>query len=369
MNQNSIMIPAANHEDGLYYADVRELPCAVHGLIYENGAYRRMPEAVAKAVSSDVYGLHANTSGGRLRLITDSKRMGLRVKVDSVTRFDHMPLTGTLGFDVYRGERYLHTFRPPADVKDEYSAVVGLHSTGEGEYTLNFPLYNNVVSVEMGLEPGSVLKMPEPYAKAPVLFYGSSITQGGCASRPGLCFANILSRDLECDIWNLGFSGSAKGETVMAEYIAGLPMSVFVYDYEHNAPNADHLEKTHGPFLDLIRAARPDLPILLLTRPDAFTTDFGGNENIRRHDIIENNWKQRVAAGDTNLYFIDGKELWDGDHWYDCTVDSCHPNDLGFYRMAQVILPVLRAMLGRKPECAHQNKSDPPIDSLYGQLI
>ena len=175
----------------------------------------------------------------------------------------------------------------------------------------------------------------------PVLYYGSSITQGGCASRPGNAYQAMISRRLDADFINLGFSGNAKAETVMCEYLASLDASVFVCEYDHNAPNADHLAKTHRPLYETYRAAHPDVPIVFVTKPDFHP----GTEDERRRRIVIDTYEYALSVGDRKVSFVDGAHLFDGPFADSCTVDGCHPNDLGFFRMAQKIGDAVEAAL------------------------
>jgi len=130
----------------------------------------------------------------------------------------------------------------------------------------------------------------------------------------------------------------------MADYIAGLKMSAFVLDYDHNAPNVEHLKATHEPFFKTIRKANPNLPILILSKPKYYLTD----DDIMRRTIIEQTYKNAVANGDKNVYFIEGNTLMREEIAELGTVDGCHPTDLGFFSMAKRIEPVLKEMLNLK---------------------
>ena len=184
-----------------------------------------------------------------------------------------------------------------------------------------------------------------PYkTQKPVVFYGSSITQGGCASHSGNEYDHMLSRWLSTDFINLGFSGNAKGDAKFAEYIAGLDMSVFVMDYDYNAPNAEHLQATHLPFYEIIRKAQPNLPIIFIS---ASNTEYLQDSDKRR-EIIFNTYKTAKKRGDKKVWFVDGATIYgkggvDGRN--ECTVDGIHPNDMGMYRMAKAIYPVLKKAL------------------------
>ena len=181
---------------------------------------------------------------------------------------------------------------------------------------------------------------PYTYTK-PVLFYGSSITQGGCASHAGAEHVGAVCRWLDADHINLGFSGSARAEKPMQEYLASLDPSVFVLDYDHNAPNPEYLEQTHYPLYETIRKAHKTTPIIFITRPDFEVDAFGD----ARRAVIYNTYCKAKNQGDDLVWFIDGETMFGSHERSACTVDTCHPNDLGFYRMATTIYPVLKEAL------------------------
>jgi len=175
------------------------------------------------------------------------------------------------------------------------------------------------------------------------LFYGSSITEGSCYSTVSNAYVSTLSRWLDFDFYNMGFSSNAKGELVMADYINTIDMGVFVYDYDHNAPTVEHLRNTHKPFFDRIRQAYPHIPILMMTRPAEIYTE----EIKERREVVRATYDAAVAARDKNVYFIDGETFYGEADRNICSADGCHPNDLGFYRMAGVIRPVLKEILDK----------------------
>ena len=146
---------------------------------------------------------------------------------------------------------------------------------------------------------------------------------------------------MDCDHINLGFSGNAKGEEAIAEYIAGLKMSAFVYDYDHNAPNPAHLAATHERMFRIIRNAQPELPILMLTRPKYYLEET----EKERLEIVRRTYENALAAGDKNVYFIPGPELLMDLVREEALVDNCHPADGGFISMAYVIGEKLKEIL------------------------
>lgn len=332
-------------ENGIVYYNCLDKPFKIYGLILPDEKepfFKRMPTSVAKSTSEGVFGLYARTAGGRVRFVTDSQTVAIKATLPQISRMSHFPLTGSAGFDIYEGTSYFKTFVPPIDIKDAYSSSVKFPTKKERVITINFPLYSSVSSLKIGLEEGCFIKQAPEYKTAvPVVYYGSSITQGGCASRPGTCYQNIITRELDCDHINLGFSGNAKAEDVMAQYIAGLEMSAFVYDYDHNAPNVEHLKATHEKMFLTIRKANPTLPIIMVSRPQ---NNLDCEEYTRRAVIMQT-YLNAKNAGDNNVYFVDGSVFFDIFGGDNCTVDNCHPNDLGFMCMATSIGEQLKKVL------------------------
>ncbi|MPM72528.1 hypothetical protein SDC9_119504 [bioreactor metagenome] len=336
-------------KDDIIWLDVREEPFEIFGLYRpkNESVFKRMPADFANKVSTGVSELNTNTSGGRVRFATDSKYIAIRTVMKDIGNMSHMPLSGKAGFDLYTGSDkdciYSASFMPSDSDQYGYEALYEFDKKEDREITINFPLYNGVDTLYIGLEKDAVIGKNASYKyPVPIVFYGSSITQGGCASRPGNMYPSIISRKLDSDYICLGFSGNAKGEQLMAEYIATLNMSLFVMDYDHNAPNAEHLQKTHYPFYELIRQINPELPIIMVSKPD---TDRAPQESKKRRDVIYASYQKALDNHDENVYFIDGSTLFGTDCRDSCTVDGCHPNDLGFYRMACVIGEKIKEIL------------------------
>ncbi len=304
----------------------------------------RIPEEVAQATNEGVKELNARTAGIRARFRTDSPFIAIHVEWKGLFRLRHMPLSGSSSFDLYTVRNGKHFFVRSTlfadfDCEKGFDAICNVSGEMQ-DYILNFPLYQSVDRVFIGVKEGSLFETPAIYSnKLPVVFYGSSITQGGCASRSGNSYQNMLSRALDMDYINLGFAGSGKGEIAIAEYMAKLPMSVFVSDYDHNAPTEKHLEETHERLYKIIRKKNPDIPYVMISRPNYTENDW------KRRSIVFETFSKAKAAGDENVYFIDGAGLFCGEYADSCTVDGCHPNDLGFYHMAQGMLPILKKLL------------------------
>ena len=331
--------------EGIVFQNVLNKPFKVHGLMHVDGKYRRMPEEIAKGTNSGVHTLHSHTAGGRLRFKTNSPYIAIKANIPNLFNGVHFPLTGTSGFDLYVDNSYFRTFVPPFDLntKKEYESVHDLDGEMH-DILIHFPLYSEVSDLYIGLKDGCEVIEADSYkTELPVVYYGSSITQGGCASRPGMAYQNILSRRHSCEQINLGFSGSARGEQIMADYIAGLEMSVYVHDYDHNAPTNEHLEATHEKFFLTIREKHPDLPVIFATRPHVADNTFG-NYSGQRAAIIEKTYNNALNRGDKNVYYLDNAALTElcGNEG---NVDNTHPTDFGFMSMANAFSKVFEKIL------------------------
>ncbi|MBE6598957.1 MAG: hypothetical protein E7638_05895 [Ruminococcaceae bacterium] len=325
-------------------------PISLHGIYRyttEDG-YIRMPLDTAFAANPGTHVLAHHTAGGRIRFRTNSKYIAAKVITPSRDVMPHITAVGQSGFDVYiddnRHPRYFCSAFPSfREEGDAFCYDFIRHTDGETHtYTINMPLYSGVKAFYIGFEPDSVIEEAEKYTiEQPIVYYGSSITQGGCASRPGNAYQALLSRRFDCDFLNLGFSGSARGEPAMAEYLASLDPSIFVMDYDYNAPSPDHLRETHEPLFKAFRAAHPLTPVIMVTCPDFRTTP----NLIERREIIRTTYENARNSGDGNVHFINGETLFEGEFRDSCTVDGCHPNDLGFFRMAQVIGNVMEPII------------------------
>ncbi len=329
--------------DDIVWLSPKDAPFVIYNAVEldKNMGYHRMPDAIAKKVNSGVAALNFHSAGIRVRFKTNSSFVAIKTKQLVARQLPHMARTGQSGFDLYDEDGFVAAFIPPYDIKDGYESLKNTHG-GEHTYTINFPLYDVVEELYIGLSKDSVLLPPDAYKyPTPIVFYGSSITQGGCASRPGSCYEALISRQLDTDYINLGFSGSAKGEEIMAEYLATIDTPIFVCDYDWNAETLKELEEHHYPFYKKYRELRPTTPIVFVTRPDFTIYD----EAPARRDLIKANFEKAKSEGDNNVYFIDGETLFAGEHRDNCTVDGGHPTDLGFFRMSQVIGAVLKDIL------------------------
>lgn len=334
------------------WRNVLEPPFSLYGFSEPVGRpfFRRVPEQVAEATSPQVALLSRESAGGRVRFSTDSPFIAIRARFRAVGRSSHLTMISSAGFDLYTenefGSRFIREFRMPYDMKDRYEQIIRLDEGKMRSFTVHFPVHSVVESLEIGLAPEAALSEALPYrALPPVLVYGSSIVHGTAATRPGLVYTAMLARDLRMDVCNYGFSGNAKGEEAIARWLADQPMSIFVCDYDHNAPTPEHLEATHHRFYEIIRAKNPDVPYIMISRPNYWTNLTASEDVLRRRDTVMRSYLKARETGDRNIYFIDGVSFFAKEGGYDLSVDSIHPNDAGFFAMAESIGSLIKHIL------------------------
>lgn len=260
-------------------------------------------------------------------------------------------LSPAVGMSIYSGQsanvmigyrknaRFVGIVNPP-DYNTKIAENTFKKSHELEDITIFLPRLERVADLEISIEDDAVIEPPTPYKYGPILYYGSSITEGGVSSRVTNVYSALISSELDADYYNFGFSGSARGELEMAKLISEIPMKLFVLDYDHNAPTAEHLSATHEPFFRYIREKDPTLPIIMVTRP-AYIPNHDADA---RAEIIYSTYKNAVESGDENVWFVDGREFFNQLSPL-CSVDDCHPNDLGFYLMAQKLLPIVKEAL------------------------
>jgi len=324
---------------------------AVHGLPWFNedkSALRRLPQRLKDKFRSPVWDLAQDPSGGRIRFRTDSTTVGLVAENPGFSNMHHMASVGENGFDLYLDREYLGSAWPDSNGKIAKEWRVG-HGQKMHDVTLYLPLYKPVTIRELTLDAGARIEPATPYTvQKPVVYYGSSITQGGCASNPGGSCQAILERRLDADFVNLGFSGNGMGEPALAEAIAELDPSCIVLDFWGN-PSADQYAAALPSFVDILRQKHPLIPILILS-PFYFpaeATDVGTAtaQTAKRHtsqDFV----RQRRKKGDHNIVFVDGLKMLNHDQVAGL-VDGVHCNSLGFYFNALGLEPFLRKALRR----------------------
>lgn len=309
------------------------------------GPYRRLRDAAEGKVPASVWSLSAHTAGLAVEFETDSDWLGLRWTLTSANlSMPHMPATGVSGIDLYcrdeqRGWLYMRNARPTGKT-NTFEIDTSNASSKMRRYMIYLPLYNGVESLEIGISAGKRFAQKENSKARPILYYGTSIAQGGCASRPGMAFTAILQRRLDREIVNLGFSGSGKMEPVMADFIAQIDASVFVIDclWNLSGTDPDTIEQRVVNLGRALRKAHPDTPILFVEQSH-FKGPFPTAASKTQRKGIERLRKEGVG----NIHVIAGDDLLGKDG--DGTVDGCHPNDLGMARHAEALLPVLKSLI------------------------
>jgi len=307
--------------------------------------YDRLPAKAEGKVTPSVWGLSHHSAGMCVPFTTNAPSIQVRwtLLAGGNLSMPHMPATGVSGVDLYSkdqsGRWYFVANGRPAAVTNtaKFSPPAGQPCL------LYLPLYNGVTSVEIGIPQGSSLSGADPAVskqRKPIVIYGTSITHGGCASRPGMAFPAIMGRKLDTPVINLGFSGSGKMEPAMAELLAELDPSVYVLDCLWNM-SADLVSTRIEPFVKTLRAARPDTPIVLAE--DCSVRNVCPTEKGR---ILSTIHQKLTAEGVKNLHFLSNEGMLGDDT--EATVDGCHPNDLGMMRQADVFAKALAPLLGKR---------------------
>lgn len=329
--------------------DVQDFGLEGRGFDDTAAYFDRLPARAKGVVRDEVWNLAHHTAGMSARFETDSPTIYLRYSLLNETlAMPHMPATGMSGVDLYAklddgSWRWTATHLPRTQVIQ--TTLVGGLPAGRRAYQLNLPLYNGVTSLEIGVENGATFLGTPPRRTGAILFYGTSITQGGCASRPGLTFVSILGRRLDRPMFNFGFSGNGRIETEVGQFLAELDPAVFVLDCMANSlPEVIH-DRTVA-LVKQFRAVRGRTPVVLLEdRPWASGELAAGilKTSQRKRTELRRAFDTLTAQGVANLHYQTGDDLIGTDG--EGTVDGSHPNDLGMMRYADALEPVLRTLL------------------------
>ena len=317
--------------------------------------FDRFPAKAEKKVRDAVWGLSRHSAGLCARFETSATSIKARWTLTAARlEMPHMPATGVSGLDLYvKSEdgiwRWLAVGQPKAQTNEV--TLVSSIPAGSHEFLLYLPLYNGVSSVEIGLPADAKFSKAEPYKnedgslRKPIVFYGTSITQGGCASRPGMVHTAIMQRRLDHPVVNLGFSGNGRMEMEVVELMAEIDASCFVIDCLPNLEPKEVAERTE-PLVRKLREARPKTPILLVedrSYSDAFLVTSKRERNEYSRHALHSAHARLRGDGVEGLFYLDGDFLLGADN--EGTVDSSHPTDLGFFRQADAFEQVLRPIL------------------------
>lgn len=323
----------------------KDKPLKVFGVPFfeQNKKIERLPEEIIEKFKNlEVLGKRC--PGARVGFRTDAEEFTVKVVLNTLKPDIGMAIYSCQSANVMIGERtnskFIGLVNPPNYETKTFEKT--FRKSGEmEEVTIWLPRNEQIEDLIVSFPDDAKVEEPTPYKYGPVLYYGSSITEGGCCCNITNNYNALLSRWLDVDYYNFGFSGNAKGEPEIADYINSIEFSAFVLDYDHNAPSIQHLKDTHEAFYKRIRDKNPDKPILMMSRPNfAYTPD-----DEERRNVVKETYEKAIASGDKNVYFIDGETFFGDEDRTLCTIDTIHPNDLGFYRMAKTILPVMKKML------------------------
>lgn len=332
--------------------DLQQLGIEGQGWKEVRSPYDRLPAKAEKVVRRAVWNLSRHAAGLHVRFRTDATALQARWTLTGARlQLPHMPATAVSGLDLYvrgpSGSWQWLAVGQPTGQKNSVELVKGLPGGKVREFLLYLPLYNGVSQVEIGLPRGARLQKAGAYPgyKKPIVVYGTSIVQGGCASRAGMVHTSILHRILDWPVINLGFSGNGKMEPELAELLGELDASLYILDCLPNL-TAEEVEKRVEPFVQRLRKARPETPILLMedrSYTDSANLPARRERNQRSRAALRRAWEKMVWEGVQSLQYLGGEELLGHDG--EGTVDGSHPNDLGFMRQARAMESMVRYCL------------------------
>ena len=336
-------------DDGIQWHDVRDWGVEGRGFTDTERYFDRLPARAKGVVRDAVWNLSRHSAGMMVRFRTDATTIHADYAVTSArVGMPHMPATGVSGLDLYATDddgqwRWVAVTHP---TKRELNVVLtrGL-KPGPRDFAVYLPLYNGTEHLKIGVPAGCLFEPIAPRTDKPIVFYGTSITHGACASRPGMPHPAILGRRLNRPVINLGFSGNGKLEQEVGRFLVELNPAVYVLDCLPNMVAKEVTERTE-PMVQQLRAAHPDVPIVLVedrTYANSWIRPAMQARNDTSRAAFKAAWERLQATGTKNLFYVEGESMLSTDR--DDTTDGSHPSDLGFFRQANGIEPALREAL------------------------
>lgn len=315
--------------------------------------YERLPAYLKEVTRPPVWNLGKNSAGLAIRFNSNSSSISAKWEVLGDNRMNHMTETGIKGLDLYAWEgdhwRPVKAALPSGKVNER--TIISNMTPEEREFMLYLPLYDGVVSLEIGVDSTAYIAppvLPYPDTSQPILVYGTSITQGGCGTRAGMVYTSILGRMLNREVINLGFSGNGKLDYEIAELMATrTDASLFILDFVPNVNTAQLAEKAR-PFYDIIRKANPTTPILFVENISYpyMTYDQNTRKNVtEKNRLLRETFEKIKSEGDSHVYYLptDGLIGEDGE----ATVDGVHLTDTGFDRLARKVFEAIQTIKKR----------------------
>ena len=303
--------------------------------------YDRLPLAYKEIVREAVWDLSKNSAGMSIRFYSNSSSLSVKWTVLNNLKMNHMAETGIKGIDLYfnnEGDwQYLNTARPDS-INSEYLLISNMGSEMR-EFKMFLPLYDGLVNIEVGIDSNSVIKKAIKNSNKPIVFYGTSITQGGCASRPGMAHTNIISRKLDVDCINFGFSGNGRMEQAIAKIISELDPAFYVIECLPNMMSGEQITNRTIPLVKTIRKTRPKTPIVFVENfiYEPSVLDKEMDANIKKlNTALKTEYTKMINSGFENIFHINSENATGDDH--EGTVDGVHFTDLGFIRYADFLI-------------------------------
>ncbi len=313
--------------------------------------FARFPARAKGVVTDAVWGLSQHSAGEIVRFRTNADTIKIRYNLYSGSvAMPHMPATGVSGFDLYAFDdatnRWLWVACTQATKKEDEKTWVSGMERKTRDFIVYLPLYNGVDAMSIGVPEGCEFSAMSPRSDKPIVYYGTSIAHGGCASRPGNAYTAMLDRRLNIPVVNLGFSGSARMEPAIADLMAEIDAEIYVIDALPNM-NPQLVAERAVPFIKRLREKRPNVPILLVEdRCMSNTWILPGQQAFHKNNQAElKKAYEELKKDDANLYYLGTENLLGEELDYDGTVDGSHPNDLGMWRQTNALEGVLRPIL------------------------
>ena len=312
--------------------------------------FDRFPAAAEGKVTPMVWNLSHDSAGMMVRFKTDASAIWAHYVLRSERiAMPHMPATGVSGVDLYARDehgkwRWVNVTKP--DKKEVNQVIQADLLPGLREYAAYLPLYNGVESLEIGVTKGAKFEGLPPREK-PIVFYGTSITHGACASRPGMVHTAILGRRFDRPVLNIGFSGNGRMDAAVGELLCKVDAAVYVIDCSPNMGPADVRQKC-PVLVKMLRAARPQTPIVLVEdrrMTNSWIRPEREKFHTENHAALRECFEALKKEGVAKLYYIPGDHMLGDDA--EGATDGSHPSDLGFMRQSDAFEPVLREALGR----------------------
>jgi hypothetical protein len=303
--------------------------------------YDRLPISYKEIVRKPVWDLSKSSAGMSIRFISNSKIINVKWTILNDLKMNHMAETGIKGVDLYFKNKdnwqYLNTGRPDG-IKNE-STLIDNMSEEMREFKIFLPLYDGVLNIEVGIDSNSVIKKPLKNRNKSIIFYGTSITQGGCASRPGMAHTNIISRKLDLDCINFGFSGNGRMEQPIAKLISESKPLFYVIECMPNMINPENVTNKTIPLINTIRENNPKTPIVLVENffGTSSVLDKKMENEIREMNLaLKTEYQKMISEGYNNIFYVKSKNAIGNDN--EGTVDGVHFTDLGFIRYADFLI-------------------------------